>query len=106
MSLQLRAHNLLEWKRIACEELLKVYAPPGKAPLVKARANHAHSCHDPTCSYKNRTNCLDTYIKHLLDTHKVNIKKSLTVVHRNIFLPRQLIVVTTQHVVIKIGLIV
>ena len=34
-----------------------------KAPLVKARANRASSCYDPTCSYKNRTNCLDAYIK-------------------------------------------
>ena len=53
--------NVQQWKRLACEELLKVFAPPRKAPLVKARANHAYSCYDPTCSYKNRTNCLDTY---------------------------------------------
>ena len=59
--------DVLEWKHTACE-VFKVYAPPGKAPLVKARATHAYSCYDPTCSHKNRTNCLDTYIKHLLDT--------------------------------------
>ena len=84
--------NVQQWKRIACEEVLKVFATHGKAPLVKATANHAYSCYDTRCSYENRTNCLDTYIKHLLDNHNVNVRdKSLTVAHRNEFLPVQYI---------------
>ena len=39
-----------------CEEVFKVFAPAGKTPLVKARANHVYS-YDPTCRYKNRTDC-------------------------------------------------
>ena len=69
-----------QWKRLACKEVLKVFAPPGKAPLVKTRAVSPYSCYNTRCSYKNRTNCLDTYIKHLLDNHEVYIRdKSLTV---------------------------
>ena len=63
--------DVQQWKRIACKEVLKVFAPPGKAPLVTARAACAYSCYDTRCSYKNRTNCLDTYIKHLLDTESL-----------------------------------
>ena len=44
--------NVQQWKRLACEELLKVFAPPGKAPLVTARAVCAYSCYDTRCSYK------------------------------------------------------
>ena len=65
-----------------------MFAPPGKALLVTARAACAYSRYDTRCSYKNRTNCLDTYIKHLLDNHDVNIRdKSMTVARRNEFLP-------------------
>ena len=41
-----------QWKRIACEEVLTVFAPPGKVPLVTARAVCAYSCYDTRCSYK------------------------------------------------------
>ena len=37
-----------------CEEVVKVFAPAGKAPLVKARANRVYSCYDPTCSYQSQ----------------------------------------------------
>ena len=35
-----------DWKRRACEEVLELTAPAGKAPLVKARTNHSYSCFD------------------------------------------------------------
>ena len=35
-----------EWKRKACKEVLGLTAPAGKAPLVKARANHSYNCYD------------------------------------------------------------
>ena len=38
-----------EWKRRACEEVLGLTAPVGKAPLVKAKANNSYSCHDLSC---------------------------------------------------------
>ena len=59
-----------------------MFAPPGKALLVTARAVCAYSCYD---TKYNRTNCLVKYIKHLLDNHKVYIRdKSLTVGSTNV----------------------
>ena len=78
-----------EWKRRACEEVLGLTAPVGKAPLVKAKAKNSYSCHDPSCTFKNRMNCLDTYIKHVKDKHDFNIRDSNhTIVLRNTYLPR------------------
>ena len=79
-----------DWKRRACEEVLELTAPPGRAPLVKAKANHRYHCHDLTCTFQNRTNCLDTYIKHLQDKHNFNIRETThTVAQRDTYLPRQ-----------------
>ena len=86
----LQTDPVREWKRKACEEVLGLTAPAGKAPLVKARANNSYSCFDLACTFTNRTNCLDTYIKHLNDRHSFNIRdKSHSVAHRDAHLPRQ-----------------
>ena len=79
-----------EWKRRACEEVLGLTAPAGKAPLVKATANNSYSCCVPTCTFfTNRRNCLDTYIKHLKDKHQINMRDvNLSIALRNTYLPR------------------
>ena len=82
--------DVRDWKRRACEEVLELTAPAGRAPLVKARANHSYSCYNPACTFTNRTNCLDTYIKHLNDKHSFNIReKNHTIAVRDTYLPRQ-----------------
>ena len=62
-----------EWKRRACEKVLVLKAPPGRAPLCKATSKNKYSCFDPNCNYKDRTFRLDTYIRHLKTTHHFKI---------------------------------
>ena len=69
-------NSVRDWKRRACEEVLELTAPPGRAPLVKVKVNHRYHCYDPTCTYQNRINCLDTYIQHLKDKHSFNIRNT------------------------------
>jgi len=79
-----------EWKRKACEEVLGVMAPPGRAPLCQKPAVHAFDCFDSTCTYKRKKCRLDTYIKHVLDRHKFNIRSmSVEVEKQNEYLPRR-----------------
>ena len=83
-------NDVRDWKRRACEEVLELTAPPGRAPLVKAKANHRYNCYDSSCTFQNRTNCLDTYIKHLNDKHSFNIRDtSHTIALRDTYLPCQ-----------------
>jgi len=49
-----------EWKRKACEEVLGVVAPPGRAPLYQKPAVHSFDCFDPTCTYRRKKCRLDT----------------------------------------------
>ena len=51
-----------EWKRRACEEVLGLKAPQGRAPMCKETAKNKYSCLDLNCNYKDRTFRLDTYI--------------------------------------------
>ena len=47
-----------------------------------------YDCFDSNCKFKNRDSSLDTYIKHLNDTHHINIRDiKMNPIDRDKYLP-------------------